>query len=138
MGKKIYEGRKGTRLVSKKGKPFWYNIKKYLKSREKELDYFDYITEERDLMDVIKVRKHQHRELTVNGFQGIMEDNSIRRMLRNMGYTAEEFAEEYNIPVEEILNADNWDWNDDKFSYDGDTYQFRFSYTGQNLVKIKK
>ena len=135
MSKK--KSREGTKLVSKNGRRLWKNINKYLESRKEELDYFDYITERSDLLDVIEVRKKQHRGLTTNGFQGIMEDNNIRRMLRNMGYTAEEFAEEYDIPVEEILNADNWDWDDDEFRYDGDTYQFRFGYTGQNLVKIE-
>ena len=130
------EKRQGRRLVSEDGEPIWNNITDLLKTLKKEHTYFNYITAETALFDLIEVRKKQGRELTANGFRAILEENKIRKMLRNMGYTLEEFAEEYNIPVEDILNESNWD--DNEFTCGDDTYIFRFGYNGNNLAKKVK
>ena len=161
MSKKIHHGRRGyassrtdhanrekmgktqgRRLVSKEGKPLWNNITDYLKFLEKESGTLDYLTMRNFLLETVDERKRKGRGLTTNGFQGTLEQkkrgqeyNRVRIMLSNMGYTAEEFAEEYNIPVEDILNESNWHGNE--FTSGGYTYEYRFGYNGQNLVRIK-
>ena len=133
--KEKMEKRQGRRLVSKDGKPLWNNINDYLKSVKEELGSIQYQTVRNDLFYIIDERRNKGKGLTTNGFNGILEENAIRRMLSNMGYTAEEFAEEYNIPVEDILNESNWKGNE--FTSGGYIYEYRFNYNGQNLVRIK-
>lgn len=125
--------RKGTKLVGKDGRRLWKNINKYLKKKEEELGPASYRTLKNDLMDAVEDKRSQRRGLTTNGFEWRKEHNKIRRMLGNMGYTAEEFAERNKIPVEDILNENNW--KKDKFIHGRDVYEFRFTYNGTNLIK---
>ena len=86
-------------------------------------------------LDAYVSMKHINQEkLTSTGFFGKQESDEIDRMFTNAGYSIDEAASMYGIPADELRNTNNW--NGDEFTYNGKTYKFTFTYTGDILTEI--
>ena len=86
-------------------------------------------------LDAYVAMKHINQEkLTSTGFFGKQESDEIDRMFTNAGYSIDEAASLYGIPADELRNPNNW--NGDEFTYNGKTYKFTFTYTGDILTEI--
>lgn len=140
---KIYnysgKSRRGLTLVGKNGK-ITANSKKNVEAFEKWIKnnptYND--AEKRTLINDLRARVlvyHQnHMKLTSSGFMGAQQDDSITRLLTNLGYTSQELADEYDLPESAILNAENW--QGDTFSWNGLIFQINFTYTGSVFMPV--
>lgn len=140
--------RRGRVLVNSQGKINQKNVAMFEESIKNNPKYgeAEKRTLVRNLHDRIKERSQNKKRFTTNSFisvtrvrrgnlfasdeerEALNKENRIRRFLANAGYSPEEVAEETGIPVEEILNGDNWDG--DIFSFDLQKWKFNFTYTG--------
>ena len=128
---------RGRVLVSAKGRKYTKNINDYINkiNNDKSLNAAEKRAKIADLKDYIDSRAKKNKQtagsrLTTNGFEGWEADTGLKRMFANVGMSAKEIAERYDLDEDELLDSDNWFGNvftDSK----GNTYKFNFSYTGE-------
>lgn len=71
--------------------------------------------------------------LTVKKLLSRISDSKIERAFINAGYTEKEILEELGVPRDVLFDEANWDGS--VFNYNGETYDFQFTYTGNVLIK---
>lgn len=124
-GKKITEEEYfgGHRLVTKKG-----NLTKYGKQYRQNLERIsDEFEREYNLMqfDVYtKIRASKGEATTLKSFKSHLADNKLERMFYNLNTSAEEISEQTGYDVDEVLNAENWDFENNTFK----DFQFEYDY----------
>ena len=134
---KVYEYKhKSTRkptLVGKNGKVNTKNVNKYKQEimSDPNLTPSQKRTIVNDLDAVIKDRKATGKKLTVAGFEGHRARNEVDRMFANAGRDIDDVAAEHNIDPNALRNTKNWNGN--QFTWNGETWTFKFSYTGDLL-----
>lgn len=140
----VYENykHKSTRskvLVSKSGRVNYKNVKEYV-NKIMNSDMSD--NDKRSILNKLDIEIEDRRRsgpnknkgLTINGFENIRHAGYTEQeqMFANAGWDLEDVAAEYDIDETALRNPKNW--NGSKFTWNGKTWQFKFSYTGDILV----
>ena len=123
-------------LVDKKGRAIKKNIERF---KDSILNNTNYTTAEKRMLiadiDVeVDVRKRNKSKLTTSGFMGMQEETSIARFFTNAGWSVEEFADEIDEDINDILNENNW--QNGQLYINGRTFKFNWTYTGNLFEEI--
>lgn len=137
------KSRKGYTLVSASGRVMHKRIAA-LKERIMASKRSKALKEEliNELDAVVNDRRLRSKKLTETGFFGHAQhviynkrsgdEQTIRTMIANMGYTPGQLAKEYGLKVSDLLNPDNW--SDDVLTiskkHGKKQYKLIFGYTG--------
>ena len=70
-------------------------------------------------------RQFVGKRLTTNGFEGWEADTKLDRIFANLGMSAEDLADEYDLDADELRDPNNWENGIFKGKY-----EFNFTYTG--------
>ena len=71
-----------------------------------------------------KEREINGKAVTLASFQSHIAGTQLERMIYNLGTSAEEIAEQTGYDVDEVLNTENWDFENNTFK----DFQFEFDY----------
>ena len=136
--------RKGYTLVSANGRVMHKRIEDFkaqimASNRSKSLK--DELINELDAF--VNDRRLKVKKLTETGFLGHAQniiynkrsgdEQTIRTMIANMGYTPGQLAKEYGFKVSDLINPNNW--NGDILTIGGIQYKLSFNYTG-NVFEV--
>ena len=136
--------RKGYTLVSANGRVMHKRIEDFkaqimASNRSKSLK--DELINELDAF--VNDRRLKVKKLTETGFLGHAQniiynkrsgdEQTIRTMIANMGYTPGQLAKEYGFKVSDLINPNNW--NGDILTISGIQYKLSFNYTG-NVFEV--
>lgn len=137
--------RKGYTLVSSNGRVMHKRIedlKAQIMASKRSKSLKDELINELDA--VVNDRRLRVKKLTETGFFGHAQnviynkrsgdEQAIRTMIANMGYTPGQLAKEYGLRVSDLLNPNNW--ANDILTIGGIKYRLTFSYTGSVLEVI--
>lgn len=137
--------RKGYTLVSANGRVMHKRIedlKAQIMASKRSKALKDELINELDA--VVNDRRLRVKKLTETGFFGHAQnviynkrsgdEQAIRTMIANMGYTPGQLAKEYKFKVSDLLNPANW--SGDILTIGGIKYKLTFSYTGSVLEVI--
>ena len=137
--------RKGYTLVSANGRVMHKRIADFkaqimASSRSKSLK--EELINELDAF--VNDRRLKVKKLTETGFLGHAQniiynkksgnEQAIRTMIANLGYTPGQLAKEYGFKVSDLINPANW--NNDILTVNGIRYKLSFNYTGNVLEEI--
>lgn len=81
----------------------------------------------------VKEAARKGEKLSVKTLLSKVADSKIEKMFINAGYTEQEILNTLNIERDVLFDEANWKGS--TFSYDGKTYNFVFSYTGNVLIQ---
>ena len=137
--------RKGYTLVSANGRVMHKRIadlKEQIMASKRSKSLKDELINELDA--VVNDRRLRVKKLTETGFFGHAQnviynkrsgdEQAIRTMIANMGYTPGQLAKEYGLRVSDLLNPSNW--LGDVLTIGNKQYRLTFSYTGSVLEVI--
>ena len=137
--------RKGYTLVSSNGRVMHKRIedlKAQIMASKRSKALKDELINELDA--VVNDRRLRVKKLTETGFFGHAQnviynkrsgdEQAIRTMIANMGYTPGQLAKEYGLSVSDLLNPKNW--ANDILTIGDIKYRLTFSYTGSVLEAI--
>lgn len=137
--------RKGYTLVSANGRVMHKRIedlKEKIMASKRSKSLKDELINELDA--VVNDRRLRVKKLTETGFFGHAQnviynkrsgdEQAIRTMIANMGYTPGQLAKEYGIRVSDLINPANW--SGDILTIGEIKYRLTFSYTGSVLEAI--
>ena len=82
-----------------------------------------------DLDAFIYQRKNSKKKLTTSGFLGKMRRDAPSRFFTNAGYSPDEFAEEVDLDVEDVLDLNNW--INGELVVGDRHFRFNWTYTGE-------
>ena len=137
--------RKGYTLVSANGRVMRKRIEEFkaqimASNRSKALK--DELINELDA--VVNDRRLRAKKLTETGFLGhaqniiynkkSSDEQAIRTMIANMGYTPGQLAKEYGFKVSDLINPANWE--NDILTIGGIKYRLSFNYTSNVFEAI--
>ena len=138
--------RKGYTLVSANGKVMHKRIadfKAQIMASKRSKSLKDELINELDA--VVNDRRLRVKKLTETGFLGHAQnviynkrsgdEQAIRTMIANMGYTPGQLAKEYGFKVSDLINPANW--NGDILTIGEIQYRLSFTYTGNVFEAIK-
>ena len=137
--------RKGYTLVSANGRVMHKRIEdlkeKIMASKRSKSLKNELINE---LDAVVNDRRLRVKKLTETGFFGHAQnviynkrsgdEQAIRTMIANMGYTPGQLAKEYGFKVSDLIDPNNW--NGDILTIGGIQYRLSFTYTGNVFEAI--
>ena len=131
--------RKGYTLVSANGRVMHKRIadlKEQIMASKRSKSLKDELINELDA--VVNDRRLRVKKLTETGFFGHAQnviynkrsgdEQAIRTMIANMGYTPGQLAKEYGLRVSDLIDPNNW--AGDILTIGGIQYKLTFSYTG--------
>ena len=137
--------RKGYTLVSSNGRVMHKRIadlKEQIMASKRSKSLKDELINELDA--VVNDRRLRVKKLTETGFFGHAQnviynkrsgdEQAIRTMIANMGYTPGQLAKEYGLRVSDLINPNNW--LGDVLTIGSKQYRLTFSYTGSVLEAI--
>ena len=139
------KSRKGYTLVSANGRVIQKRIADFkaqsmASKRSKSLK--DELINE--LESFVNDRRLKAKKLTETGFLGHAQniiynkrsgnEQTIRTMIANMGYTPGQLAKEYGFKVSDLINPDNW--NGDILTIGDIQYKLSITYTGNVFEAI--
>ena len=133
------KSRKGYTLVSANGKVMHKRIEDFkaqIMASKRSKSLKDELINELDA--VVNDRKLRVKKLTETGFLGHAQnviynkrsgdEQAIRTMIANMGYTPGQLAKEYGLKVSDLIDPNNW--LGDVLTIGNKQYRLTFSYTG--------
>ena len=131
--------RKGYTLVSANGRVMHKRVadlKEQIMASKRSKSLKDELINELDA--VVNDRKLRVKKLTETGFFGHAQnviynkrsgdEQAIRTMIANMGYTPGQLAKEYGLRVSDLIDPNNW--LGDVLTIGNKQYRLTFSYTG--------
>ena len=137
--------RKGYTLVSSNGRVMHKRIeelKAQIMASKRSKSLKDELINELDA--VVNDRRLRVKKLTETGFFGHAQnviynkrsgdEQAIRTMIANMGYTPGQLAKEYGLRVSDLLNPSNWE--NDILTIGGIKYRLNFNYTSNVFEAI--
>lgn len=139
------KSRKGYTLVSSNGRVMRKRIEEFkaqimASNRSKSLK--DELINELDAF--VNDRRLKAKKLTETGFLGHAQniiynkrsgdEQAIRTMIANLGYTPGQLAKEYGLRVSDLLNPNNW--SGDILTIGGIKYRLSFNYTSNVFEAI--
>ena len=133
------KSRKGYTLVSANGKVMHKRIEDFkaqIMASKRSKSLKDELINELDA--VVNDRRLRVKKLTETGFLGHAQnviynkrsgdEQAIRTMIANMGYTPGQLAKEYGLKVSDLIDPNNW--LGDVLTIGNKQYRLTFSYTG--------
>ena len=136
--------RKGYTLVSANGRVMHKRVadlKEQIMASKRSKSLKDELINELDA--VVNDRKLRVKKLTETGFFGHAQnviynkrsgdEQAIRTMIANMGYTPGQLAKEYGFKVSDIIDPNNW--LGDVLTIGNKQYRLTFTYTG-NVFEV--
>ena len=139
------KSRKGYTLVSANGRVMHKRIadfKAQIMASKRSKSLKDELINELDAF--VNDRRLKVKKLTETGFLGHAQniiynkrsgnEQAIRTMIANLGYTPGQLAKEYDFKVSDLLNPANW--NGDILTIGGIQYRLSFNYTGNVFEAI--
>ena len=139
------KSRKGYTLVSANGRVMHKRIadfKAQIMASKRSKSLKEELINELDAF--VNDRKLRVKKLTETGFLGHAQniiynkrsgnEQTIRTMIANLGYTPGQLAKEYGFKVSDLINPDNWE--DDILTIGGIKYRLNFNYTGNVFEAI--
>ena len=139
------KSRKGYTLVSANGRVMHKRIadfKAQIMASKRSKSLKDELINELDAF--VNDRKLRVKKLTETGFLGHAQniiynkrsgnEQTIRTMIANLGYTPGQLAKEYGFKVSDLINPDNW--TGDILIINGIQYRLNFNYTGNVFEAI--
>ena len=136
--------RKGYTLVSANGRVMHKRIEDFkaqIMASKRSKSLKDELINELDAF--VNDRRLKVKKLTETGFLGHAQniiynkrsgdEQTIRTMIANMGYTPGQLAKEYGFKVSDLINPNNW--NGDILTISGIQYKLSFNYTG-NVFEV--
>ena len=137
--------RKGYTLVSANGRVMHKRIEDFkaqIMASKRSKSLKDELINELDA--VVNDRRLRVKKLTETGFLGHAQnviynkrsgdEQAIRTMIANLGYTPGQLAKEYGFKISDLLNPDNW--TDDILTIGAIKYRLSFNYTGNVFEAI--
>ena len=137
--------RKGYTLVSANGRIMHKRIAEFkarIMASKRSKSLRDELVAELDA--IVNDRKIRGKKLTETGFLGHAQniiynkrsgdEQTIRTMIANMGYTPGELARKYGFKVGDLVNPDNW--KGDTLTINSKNYQLNFNYNGEVFEEI--
>ena len=137
--------RKGYTLVSANGRVMHKRVadlKEQIMASKRSKSLKDELINELDA--VVNDRRLRVKKLTETGFFGHAQnviynkrsgdEQAIRTMIANMGYTPGQLAKEYGFKVSDLINPANW--NGDILTIGEMQYRLSFNYTGNVFEAI--
>ena len=137
--------RKGYTLVSANGRVMHKRIadlKEQIMASKRSKSLKDELINELDA--VVNDRRLRVKKLTETGFFGHAQnviynkrsgdEQAIRTMIANMGYTPGQLAKEYGLRVSDLIDPNNW--LGDVLTIGSKQYRLTFSYTGSVFEAI--
>lgn len=131
--------RKGYTLVSANGRVMHKRVadlKEQIMASKRSKSLKDELINELDA--VVNDRRLRVKKLTETGFFGHAQnviynkrsgdEQAIRTMIANMGYTPGQLAKEYGLKVSDLIDPNNW--LGDVLTIGNKQYRLTFSYTG--------
>lgn len=131
--------RKGYTLVSANGRVMHKRVadlKEQIMASKRSKSLKDELINELDA--VVNDRRLRVKKLTETGFFGHAQnviynkrsgdEQAIRTMIANMGYTPGQLAKEYGFKVSDLIDPNNW--LGDVLTIGNKQYRLTFSYTG--------
>ena len=131
--------RKGYTLVSANGRVMHKRVadlKEQIMASKRSKSLKDELINELDA--VVNDRRLRAKKLTETGFFGHAQnviynkrsgdEQAIRTMIANMGYTPGQLAKEYGFKVSDLIDPNNW--LGDVLTIGNKQYRLTFSYTG--------
>ena len=91
-------------------------------------------SDKNDLRAWLSQERRDKKTVTVEKLTSHLSDTEVERFIYNMGGEPEDLAADLDIDESELFNVDNWNFNDNTFTYDGKTYEFTFDYDTHNLT----
>ena len=136
--------RKGYTLVSANGRVMHKRVaelKEQIMASKRSKSLKEELVNELDA--VVNDRKLRVKKLTETGFFGHAQnviynkrsgdEQAIRTMIANMGYTPGQLAKEYGLRVSDIIDPNNW--LGDVLTIGNKQYRLTFTYTG-NVFEV--
>ena len=136
--------RKGYTLVSANGRVMHKRVadlKEQIMASKRSKSLKDELINELDA--VVNDRRLRVKKLTETGFFGHAQnviynkrsgdEQAIRTMIANMGYTPGQLAKEYGFKVSDIIDPNNW--LGDVLTIGNKQYRLTFTYTG-NVFEV--
>lgn len=139
------KSRKGYTLVSANGRVMHKRIadfKAQIMASKRSKSLKEELINELDAF--VNDRRLKVKKLTETGFLGHAQniiynkksgnEQAIRTMIANLGYTPGQLAKEYGFKVSDLINPANWD--NDILTIGGIKYRLSFNYTGNVFEAI--
>lgn len=101
---------------------------KYKKRYEALLERIDDPATRADIKALYKRAVQQKEKLTIRSLESKAQDNRIKKLFINAGYTLEEAAESMKTDEYKLFDKSNWDKNVFINPDTGKKYQFKWSY----------
>ena len=120
--------RRRIKNIMKNGKITKYG-QEWLDEYKRGLDLED----RNDLQARLLSWHRQGETITAEKIKSVLKDTKVERYLYNMGGEPDDIADEIGIDRSEFFNADNWDFRESIFTFDGETYEFSFDYSTHNI-----
>lgn len=120
--------RRRIKNVVKNGKITQYG-KEWLKEYSKDLDFSD----KNMLEDKILAAERHGDTLTTESIMSRMRTDKTNRYIYNMGGEPEDIARDLGVSEEDVLNAQNWDFDTGILEIDGRRYKFTFDYASHSM-----
>ena len=139
------KSRKGYTLVSANGRVMHKRIEDFkaqIMASKRSKSLKEELINELDAF--VNDRRLKAKKLTETGFLGHAQniiynkksgnEQAIRTMIANLGYTPGQLAKEYGFKVSDLINPDNWE--NDILTIKGIKYRLSFNYTGNVFEAI--
>lgn len=139
------KSRKGYTLVSANGRIMHKRIadfKAQIMASKRSKSLKEELINELDAF--VNDRRLKVKKLTETGFLGHAQniiynkksgnEQAIRTMIANLGYTPGQLAKEYGFKVSDLINPNNWE--NDILTIKGIQYRLNFNYTGNVFEAI--
>lgn len=121
--------RRRIKNIMKNGKMTQYG-EEYIQEYMRGLSTSD----KNDLRAWLSQERRDKNTVTVEKLTSHLSDTQVERFIYNMGGEPEDLAADLDIDESELFNQQNWNFNDNTFTYDGVTYEFTFDYDTHNLT----
>ena len=63
-----------------------------------------------------------------------MSETATERFIYNMGGDIDDIAEDFRVDRSEIIDADNWDFDESILTIGGRKFQFKFDYKSHSVI----
>lgn len=137
-----HKSSKGLTLVNKRGVVQKKNVEAFKRAIDANTEYSDNYKRmlKADVDNYVQTRKGKHnRALTTQGFLGHLKSDKLDRMFTNLGYSSDELAEQTGINEEDLINVNNWTFENGEgiLNVNNTRYKIVWTYTGSVLEEVR-
>lgn len=123
-----------TKSRSEKNIVWRGKLTKYGEKWQKEYNKHLSIDEKSELQDYINDAIHDKKTMTSTKLKSKLSENQVERYIYNMGGDIDDLAEDFGVDRGEIIDAENWDFDESILTIDGRKFQFKFDYKSHSII----